>query len=169
MKKQLIGCALFLALLLCLCACGEAPPEDGFFDIAAESFAVFPHRWGLVELEGGRWRYTAGQTDVEAWASENASDDARLLDYENWGRSFFLDSARAQLERSFSSFEDAELRARLCDYFSEANVNYFMGTPSAAPEGILAEQLSEMNGRTSAYLSLITGLDDSLSAEGSIG
>ncbi len=143
--------------------------EDGFFDVASESFAVYPHRWGLLELEGDSWRYTARETEVERWAQETGCADERLLHYRAWGRGFFTDAARAQAERSFSAVEDEALRTQLCAFFAEANVNYFMGVPSPAPEGALADALDRLGGRTALYLQLITGLPESLHAESRIG
>ena len=144
--------------------------EEGFCDIATESFAVYPHRFGMLELRGGSWRYTAGETDVERWAADSGSTDERLLHYDTWGRSFFYDQARAQAEGGLAAaVEDEALRRALCDHFAEANVGYFTGVPAAPAEGELAEEIAKLSGRSAYYLQTITGLPDSLSAEGVIG
>ena len=144
--------------------------ENGFLDIASESFAVYPHRLGLLEIEDGSWRYSARETDVERWAADSGAEDERLLRYGEWGRAFFRDSALAQAERSFAAAsEDEAQRRELCEFFAEANVNYFMGTPLPAPEGELAALIPQLGGRSGYYLQTITALPDSLHAEGSLG
>ena len=143
--------------------------EDDFFDIATESFAVYPHRFALLELQDGSWRYTAHETDVESWARERPDADERLRNYQTWGRSFFYNALHTQAQASFSSVEDEALRGQLCEYFAEANINYFMGTPSAPAEGALAGAISQLGSRSTYYLQTITGIPDSLYAEGVIG
>lgn len=144
--------------------------EDGFFDIATESFAVFPHRYGLLELEGNHWRYRAQATDVERWAAGSGSSDERLLHYGEWGRRFFYGSARAQAEGGFASaIPDEAMQAALAEHFAEANVNYFMGTPLPPAEGDLGDLIARIDGRSAYYLQTITGIPDSLYAEGMIG
>ena len=144
--------------------------EDGFCDIATESFAVYPHRYGWLEVQNGNWRYTAQETDVERWASESGVKDDHLLNYKTWGRSFFLDSARIQAQGNYTGvIEDEALLQALSEYFAEANVGYFMGVPCAPADGELAEAIAQLSGRTSLYLQTITSLPESLYAEGSIG
>ena len=143
--------------------------EDGFFDVTSESFAVYPHRWGLVELDGDAWRYTARETEVERWAEQTGCSDERLQHYREYGRAFFADAARAQAAQAFAAVGDEALRTQLCAFFAEANVNYFAGTPSPAPGEPLSEALAELGGRTALYLQTITGLPPSLYAEGRIG
>lgn len=143
--------------------------EGALTDVATESFAVWPHRYGIVELGGTSWRYTAHETDVERWAAETEQRDERLLHYSDWGREWFLSAARAQAEGNFADVEDEELRVLLCEHFAAANVGYFAGTPIPAPEGELAELIAGLSGRSGLYLQSITGIPDSLAAEGEFG
>ncbi len=143
--------------------------EGALTDVATESFAVWPHRYGIVELCGTSWRYTAHGTDVESLAAETKSSDERLLRYSDWGREWFLSAARAQAEGNFAGVEDADVRALLCEHFAAANVGYFAGTPIPAPEGELAALIEGLSGRAGQYLRSITGIPDSLAAEGDFG
>ncbi len=141
--------------------------EGRFCDIATESFAVFPHRWGLLELCGDSWSYTARETDVERWAAGSGCGDERLLHYSTWGRQWFYDAAYAQAQRSFSAADADPLRTEaFCAYFAEANVNYFMGTPILPAEDVPGETIAQPGGRQGVYLQTITGIPDSLYAEG---
>ena len=144
--------------------------EEGLFDIATESFAVWPHRYGIVEIGDGNWRYTAMETDVQTWAAQTGAGDERLLSYREWGREWFYSAARAQAEGSFSGkTEDEAMFSALCDHFAAANVGYFAGTPAPAADGELSTLISSLGGRTALYLQTITGIPDSLYAEGMTG
>ena len=61
------------------------------------------------------------------------------------------------------------MQAALAEHFAEANVNYFMGTPLPPAEGDLGDLIARMDGRSAYYLQTITGIPDSLYAEGMIG
>ena len=144
--------------------------EGGMTDIATESFAVYPHRYGLLEIEGAAWRYSARQTEVERWAAESGSEDERLLYYDEYGYRFLYNGTYTQLKAGLTAIKDAAKREEVCDSVATANVNYFMGDPSPVIPKELIDILAETGqGSFIGYLSTVTGLPPSLSAEGRYG
>ena len=144
--------------------------KDGVTDAATESFAVYPHRWGLVELNGLQWYYEARATDVSAWAERQQDPDPRLLDYEVYGRQFLYSGTWRIMANSLAGVEDEALKARACDQIAELNVAYFTGTPLADP-GPEVLSLLEQAGDSffPIYLNHITDLPPSLAAQGTFG
>ena len=144
--------------------------EGGVSDIATECFAVYPHRYGLIELEGDIWRYTACETDVESWAAENGLQDERLTLYRQYGYDFLYEATARQLREQLAGLEDESAREELCGLLAQANVNYFIGEPSPAPEEAMQQLLTKTDlGFFAGYLSTITDLPSSLLAEGRFG
>ena len=141
--------------------------QDGLYDIATESFAVYPHRYGLLELEENGWRYTAQQTDVASWAAENGVSDDRLLRYDEYGAQFLYDATFRQLAEELGGIQDEALRSEIGEQVALANVGYFVGEPSPALDAALIDALSENGlGFWAGYLSTVTDLPSSLYAEG---
>ena len=161
------GASLFLSGHLHVQSIAE---KESVTDIATESFAVYPHRWGLVTLDGLQWSYEAQATDVSAWAARQEAPDPRLPDYEAYGRDFLYRGTWRIMENSLAAVEDEELKARACDQIAEINVAYFTGTPQAAP-GPEVLSLLEQAGDTffPIYLHHITDLPPSLTAQGVFG
>lgn len=141
--------------------------QDGMTDIATESFAVYPHRYGLLTLDGDSWRYEAQRLDVERWAGSDGSGDERLLHYDEYGSAFLYNSTYRQLKDELGAIDDEALREEICDRVAQANVNYFLGDPSPALDSELIDTLVAAGlGFWSGYLSTVTDLPASLYAEG---
>ena len=126
--------------------------EGDFYDIATECFAIYPHRYGLITIKGNEWNYAAQETKA-------------FEGYNDRGLTTFLESAKKQGEEAFKdATDDPDMIEKLSDYFANANVGYFMGTPIPSPEGEVAEIIQQGEGRLFNYLKEIAGKEDSLSA-----
>lgn len=140
--------------------------ETGITDIAGGSFAVYPHRYGKLTVNGGQWTYIAQATEVSKYAAQAGIQDENLLQYEDFGFQFFYDRAYEQAKGILSAqVKDEDLLHRLCDLSARANVYYFGGTPSMIDRGDL-EVLRDAAADTSwlAYLETIFACtEDSLS------
>lgn len=137
-------------------------------DAATECFAVFPHRYGLIEISSEGWRYTAMQTDVEGYASYTGAGDDALLNYGEYGYAFFYSNAYAQAEEYVAAFDLGEDDAKgLCDLIAQANAAYFMGQPSAI-DRTYAAKFTALGGGSfwQSYILSILDTPDSLCAEG---
>ena len=112
--------------------------ENGITDIAGGSFAVYPHRYGILTVNGAQWTYDSQTTAVAEYAAQAGIRDENLLQYEDFGFQFFYDRAYEQAKEILSACtEDEDLLHRLCDLSARANVYYFGGTPSMIDRGDL--------------------------------
>ncbi len=142
--------------------------EDGMTDIAGGSFAVYPHRYGTLTVNGSQWEYTSQATNVSAYAKQIGSADPCLLQYEQFGFQFFYDRAFEQAKESLSDLiSDADILSRLCDLIARANVNYFGGTPSAIDLDDVASLRPFLSDtRWGDYLdTILDGTEDSIHAD----
>lgn len=141
--------------------------EGGVTDAATESFCVYPHRFGWIEIDGESWRYEARQTEVGRWAAESGCTDARLLHYESFGRDYLCQAGLRSVEDAFGEIADGALRDRVTAALAEANARYFMGDPLPAPDAELAAALETLPpGFRRSYFDSIMGIPASLYAEG---
>ena len=149
---------------------GDRALVAGHHNMLVHNPLFYPHRYGLIELEGDIWRYTACETDVESWAAQNGLQDERLTLYRQYGYDFLYEATARQLREQLAGLEDESAREELCGLLAQANVNYFIGEPSPAPEEAMQQLLTKTDlGFFAGYLSTITDLPSSLFAEGRFG
>lgn len=141
--------------------------EDKLTDIAGESFAVYPHRYGRLTVTGSQWSYEAQATDVAGYAKAAGKEDPNLLHYEDFGYGFFYDCFFNQaMERLSGLTGDEDILFRLCDLSARVNVCYFGGTPSAidrSDEALLQEYAEGTSWGN--YLKSILAAEDSIRCE----
>ena len=114
--------------------------EDGITDIVNEAFSVYPHRYGCIILDDSGWKYESKTTDVSGYAKEIGASDENLLNYDEYGYSFFYDNAYNQAKERLSELvtDDKQLDA-FCALSASTNVNYFGGTLSKVDVSVLDE------------------------------
>ena len=100
-------------------------------DMATSSLAVFPHRCGHVTAGKERLVYETGDLNLSAWARDKGLEDPRLLDFENWSRTFFEKTmerqARSMAERQ-EGFTEAE-KKKMTEAMVKVSSAYFRGEP----------------------------------------
>ena len=122
--------------------------ETGITDIAGGSFAVYPHRYGVIDFSKDGWIYESHGTDVEAYARNIQSTNPDLLNYSKFGYDFFYNNAYEQAYGALSSVvEDASLLEKYADFSAQLNVAYFGGTFSDVDLSI-AEEFLEASSET---------------------
>lgn len=120
------GCTLYL--------CGHMHTQhiaenENITDIVGGSFAVYPHRYGVIEFSKDGWNYESVATDVETYAKNIGSENPDLLGYSEYGYAYFYDNAYAQAKESLSYLiTDKDLLEKYSDFSAKVNVAYFGGT-----------------------------------------
>ena len=90
--------------------------QDGLTDAALGAFCVWPHRYALVDWNGGQWRYEARSLE------EGALPEGFLAQSEAWFAGITREKTLASLAEA--SPEDASAMA---DYAARFNLAYFSG------------------------------------------
>ncbi len=131
--------------------------EGSITDIVTEAFSVYPHRYGAISFSDGRWSYESKITNVAEYAKKAGFSDENLLDYENYGKSFFYNNAYNQAMESLSSLvSDTEKLDAFCKLSAEANVCYFGGCISVVDTSLLEEFYEVSSGtRWGEYINYI--------------
>lgn len=116
-------------------------------DIVTGGFCVYPHRYGYIEITSEGWKYEAKATDVESYVSSAGIDNPDLLNYSDYGYSFFYDGAYAQAKEAICSVvEDPELAEKYAVFSAKLNVAYFGGIFSDIDLSIAEDFLSAAEG-----------------------
>lgn len=106
--------------------------EDcGVPDMATSSLAVYPHHYGLITVSKEGLVYETRDLSVSAWARERGSEDPRLLDFENWSRTFFektMERQAAARAAGAEGFTKAE-KKRMAEAMVRVTSAYFRGEP----------------------------------------
>ena len=95
------------------------PPE-----IAGSSLAVSPNQYGVLTLGSGRAAYHTESVDAAAWAEREGTGDEELLNFAEYSRGFFYDTAVAQGLAEAGARENA---IELAEYYAGVNTLYFAG------------------------------------------
>ena len=116
-------------------------------DIVTGGFCVYPHRYGYIEITSEGWKYEAKATDVESYVSSAGIDNPDLLNYSDYGYSFFYNGAYAQAKEAIRSVvEDPELAEKYAVFSAQLNVAYFSGIFSDIDLSIAEDFLSAAEG-----------------------
>ncbi len=119
------GCSLYLSGHL---HTQHIVQNENITDIVGGAFAVYPHRYGVIEYYPDRWDYESRSTDVANYAESIGSTDENLLNYDEYGYNFFYRNAYNQGYDILSTvITDKELLEKYADFTARVNVAYFGG------------------------------------------
>ena len=115
--------------------------ENGLVDIATSSMTIRDCHYGVVMVNNEKINYTTQNIQVDEWAQKNGVTDENLLNFSDYCRNFYFESAYMKAESSVADLKipDSEKQA-LATLWADFNVNYFAGTmDSYYPEMIESE------------------------------
>lgn len=102
--------------------------SNGVIEIATSALSLSPNQYGLLQYDGKALNYQAKRLDVSAWAAEQGLENRELLNFEEYAREFFMETARRQI---IDGFDGGELSLAeitlLADTFVKLNAGYFAG------------------------------------------
>lgn len=103
--------------------------ENGLVDIATASMTIRNCYYGVVNIDNEGMVYNVQEIPVRQWAQENNVTDKNLLDFEQYVRDFYFESAYQKSWQSVADMKipDSEKQA-LATLWADFNVNYFAGT-----------------------------------------
>jgi 3',5'-cyclic AMP phosphodiesterase CpdA len=98
--------------------------ENGLYDIATSSLAVYPNQYGVVTVRDGGGTYDTKTVDVAAWAKKKSPENSELLDFASYSYSFFLEGGYDQGLEAAGDRADAPA---LAEFFAQVNQAFFAG------------------------------------------
>lgn len=106
-----------------------AETYGGVADIATSSMTMCNCHYGVVNITPDKMFYNVQEIGVEKWAQKNGVIDENLLDFTDFRRDFYFETAYPKAVASLESkkFTAEEIHA-LATLWAEFNVNYFAGT-----------------------------------------
>lgn len=106
-----------------------AETENGLTDIATSSMTIRNCHYGVLEVSLDKMVYNVQEIQVERWAQENGITDENLLNFTQYRKDFYFESAypKALASLAETKLTEEEIDA-LATMWAEFNVNYFAGT-----------------------------------------
>ena len=106
-----------------------AETDSGIADIATSSMTMRNCHYGVLDITADKMVYNVQEIDVEGWAKDNGVTDENLLNFTDFRRDFYYETAypKAVERLSGRGLSDSEIDA-LASMWATFNVNYFAGT-----------------------------------------
>jgi 3',5'-cyclic AMP phosphodiesterase CpdA len=125
----------------------ETETTDGtVYDIATGAFSVYPHGYGTLIPEEGKWTYRSRGVDVEGWAADSGAGEERLLTFSDYSRDYFADFSSRMVYNVLEGY-GPETAERIAAAAETLNLNFFAGREVDNPEGIAKELNRDFNGK----------------------
>lgn len=102
--------------------------SNGVTEIATSALSLSPNQYGLIQYDGKALNYQTKRLDVSAWAAERGLENKDLLNFEEYAREFFMETAHRQVteELNWNDLSQTEMTL-LTDTFTQLNYAYFSG------------------------------------------
>lgn len=115
--------------------------DSGFLEVATSALSVSPEHYAAVTVDDSGLHYQTNSVDVAAYAAEQGSTDANLLEFADWSKNYFLRLSKNSAEEQLQDLTDADQKEEMADYFAQQNYQYFSGAPQKSQKGnaILSE------------------------------
>lgn len=113
---------------------GERDDIYHISEVVADSFAIFPFRYGVLKWTGdGRLIYNTRETDVAAWAVKQGSTDGNLLNFREYGEKLLTEVVSSQIYGRIKNLPEEQMQA-MAELYGTLNRKYCSGIPIDAEE-----------------------------------
>lgn len=114
--------------------------DDGIYDIAGGSLAVYPFHYGVMTVTpGGEAEYRVACVDVQGWAEKTGQTDPNLLDFAAYSYEYMTTQGR---DKTLGDDAPADLtpeeRAQMLSAMVRINTAYYAGEVDAVRDSVLA-------------------------------
>ena len=103
--------------------------ESGIADIATAGMTIRQCHYGVVHITPEKMFYNVQEIDVQGWAEENGITDENLLNFDEYNKQFYFESA---YQKAYANVAELKLteeeKDALASMWADFNVNYFAGT-----------------------------------------
>ena len=112
-----------------ICSDLDAESSNALYDIATGALSVFPHKYGVLNVENETITYTTKWVNVEKWAEKLGIEDENLLNFKSYSENSFTQMTEQMVyERFDKAVIEASTLNQLAKTMGLLNVNFFAGT-----------------------------------------
>ncbi|MGL5977434.1 MAG: metallophosphoesterase [Erysipelotrichaceae bacterium] len=116
--------------------------EGEIVEILTQSMGLFHHTYGVIDYDGSTLSYQANALDIESWVQTQGYSEPHLLDFNQFGQTFFDLAASSGLEEQLLyTRQSKDNRDVMLSFFQTLNRAYFSGTIFEIDETALSYQL----------------------------
>lgn len=99
----------------------------GIHEIVSSSIAMSPCQYGVLTwMEDGQLDYQVERVDVSAWAEEQGSEDANLLEFEAYSRNWFYQVVQNQIDKKMGTYPE-EYKQEMTYLYADLLYRYSAG------------------------------------------
>lgn len=113
---------------------GEPQEAYHISEIVADSFAIPPCQYGILSWgEDGSLNYQTRETDVKGYAQRHGLTDGNLLNFDEYGMDFLVETVSRQIYQKMSALPEEHMQ-KMAGLYGWLNRAYCAGTPIDAKE-----------------------------------